>query len=29
MYGAIEAPIDALVARTAYPCRHVVVMDGG
>jgi len=28
MYDAIEARIDALVARTAYPCRHVIVMGG-
>lgn len=28
MYDAIAARIDALVARTTYPCRHVVVMGG-
>ena len=28
MYDAIEARIDALVARTTYPCRHVVIMGG-
>ncbi|MEP7276485.1 MAG: hypothetical protein ABI812_09035 [Betaproteobacteria bacterium] len=28
MYAAIEARIDALAARTTYPCRHLVVMGG-
>jgi Limiting CO2-inducible proteins B/C beta carbonyic anhydrases len=28
MYGAIEARIDALAARTSYPCRHLVIMGG-
>ena len=28
MYDAIEDRIDALVARTNYPCRHLVIMGG-
>ena len=28
MYGAIETRIDALAARTSYPCRHLVIMGG-
>jgi hypothetical protein len=28
MYAAIEERIDALVARTGYACRHLVIMGG-
>ena len=28
MYSAIEQRIDLLLARTSFPCRHVIVMGG-